>query len=346
MLQRPTFNRRQTMNVVGIVLILSGIACQASFTVLRRYVIREKINSERDILVWGLGLAGVILASGIWWWPQFGTEKTDWPVFWIAVAGTTLANIVIQFSSTRAASLGDASLTAPIQGMTPLLITAAALSVNEYPSQIGMAGIVLIGLGTWIHNREKATTLTEYLVPLRMLWLPANYDRLRGEERVTVQNDMRAVRWAFLSACIGTIGLLFDGILSRSGSVAEGTAIEWLAVSLAFSMLIRPKPGAQKVVSGSKRTWGIALYGLLWAGHAILIVNAFRFAPVAYIGSLKRLAIILIVAMSWALLGERKALRRLIPAGIIGIGAMLLVFDPASHAIVDKAHVFLQSWVE
>src|SRR5688572_22934861 len=48
-------------------------------------------------------------------------------LFWIAVAVTTVANVLIQYANVRARELAELSLTAPVQAMTPGLVAVAAI---------------------------------------------------------------------------------------------------------------------------------------------------------------------------------------------------------------------------
>ncbi len=326
------------MDPFTIALMTAGIICQAGFGVTQRYLLKEKICSQFDILVGGFGFAAIVLASALLWWPESGIAAPDVRIFWIAVAGTTVAGLVIQYAGVRSRAIADVSLTAPVQGMTPLLIACTAVLINEVPTTLGVIGIVLIACGTWYHNRENATTLAEYLLPFRMLWLPANHASLTPAEQQSTKTDTSAIRWAFLSAALGTIGLLFDGILARSGSVAFGYMIQLVIFSLTYAILV-PNDGV--AIKHPKRWIGMAGFGLLYGLHVVLIMSAFRFAPIAYIGSLKRLTIIVTVLIAWWLLGETKGKRRLLPASIITIGAMILVFDPGSAEIVAGAQSFL-----
>ena len=332
------------MSVFGLVLMLAGVLCMAGSSVLQRYLLREKICSQYDVLVWGFVIAGSMLGIASLWWPGVGLSESDLRVFWVAVAATTAANVVIQYANNKARAIADVSLTAPIQGMTPLLIAGAAVTLNEWPTRIGVAGIVLIALGMWIHTREKATTILEYLLPLRMLWLPSNFSTLSAHEQKQAQNDTLAIRWSYASACFGTIGLLFDGIATRNGSVALGWCIDLLILAFIFSIAMRPER-TDRELRDHLHWLGLSAYSALWAGHVLLIMSVFRFAPVAYVGSLKRLSILATVFLAYVLINEYKAGWRMFPAGMIAFGAMLLFFDPGSSAIVAKADNFLRVWV-
>ncbi len=332
------------MNALAVLLIASGVMCMAGYAVLQRHLISNKVTTERDMLVFGFACATATVASSMYWLPEIGTHVYDARVFWLAIALTTLVGAPIHYASTRARALAPVSKTAAIQGMTPLLITMAAILLNEAPTAIGIVGIVLIAGGTWIHNREGATTWKEYLLPLRMLWLPHNHAALDTAEQLRVRDETSAVRYAFLSACLGTLGLLFSGVAARNGSIALGFTVEVLVLSIIYAIVLPKKAGL--VRTDSPRRWlGILGFGILYGLHMIFIVSAFRFAPVAYVGSLKRMSILATVFLAWFILNEHKAGRRMAPAGLIALGAALLVFDPGSAAIIEKTNVFFRSWL-
>src|SRR5262249_23515114 len=152
------------------------------------------------------------------------------------------------------------------------------------------------------------------------------------------------IRWAYASAGCSTVGLLFDGVAARDGSVALGFTVELMALSLVYQLAMRR--GTAYESKGFGMRWvRNARFGFLYAMHVLLIFTAYRFAPIAYVGSLKRLSILTTVALGWWLLGEKKAGKRMFPALMITAGAVLLFFDPGSSTIVAHADDFLRALV-
>lgn len=336
------------MEPVAIALVLLGVLAMAAHATLQRWLLRERIISVNTALVAQSGISAIFLFSAMWWWGGWGTSFSyNAQAFWLAVAGTTAANIFIQFANARSRELADVSLTAPIQAMTPGLVVIAALTLGELPSWQGIAGIVCIMVGTYVHTRENATTLREYLKPFTMFALPRNFGELPPSEQRKTRQARTALAWAYISAGLGTIGLIGDGLVARNGDVGLGFGVQMLILTLCFSMFSalqkNPREKKEPAVRIKIQPWGpVTLMGLFYGLHVIFVMTAFRVAPIAYIGSLKRLSIIITILLAWFFLHEVKAKRRLWPAAAITLGAMLLAFDGSIGAVIERTQQLIQ----
>lgn len=331
------------MQILAIVLMIFGVFSMAFHSITQRWLLREKVLSKTETLLAQHGISIIFLFSAIWWWNAWGTSfHSHARIFWIAVLGTSLANIFIQNFNAKAKSLADASLLAPIQAMTPGLVTLVALAIGEVPTKQGIAGIVLIALGVYVHGRENATTLKEYLQPFQFLMLPANFETLSSEKQKEAVQNKTALRFAYASAGLGTFGLLFDGLTARTGDVALGFGVQAVILTTVFSFLhisVQKKETAAlaSFMTRFRKHWlAIPLIGVFYGLHVIFIMTAFRLAPIAHIGSLKRFSIVLVALLSWFILHEKKALRRLWPAFIVAAGAFLLAFDGNIDRLLDR----------
>ena len=332
----------EIMETLALILMVLGIFSIALHNTTQRWLLREKILSKTETLVAQHSISILFLLSAFWWWNSWGTAfHSHTLLFWFSVMGTSIANIFIQNFNAKAKSLAEASLIAPIQAMTPGLVTVAALLIGEYPTKQGIAGIILIGLGVYIHSRENATTLREYLQPFQFLMLPANFSKLPAEKQNEAIKNRNALRWAYASAGMGTFGLLFDGLTARNGDIALGFGIQAIILTTTFLILysvVRKKETASLLPLGVRlkaHLLPILLIGIFYGFHVVFIMTSFRLAPIAYIGSLKRLSIPLIIFLSWIILKEKKAVRRLWPASIVTFGALLLAFDGSMGRILD-----------
>lgn len=320
--------------VIALALVYAIAAALNS--VIARFVLRtEKINEAQFLFV-QQGINAVFLASAVFWFDEFGTSsRYNAAVFYSAVFVTTAANIVIHFAGARSLRLAEASLVAPIFAMTPALVTVAALYIGEFPSLQGIFGIAFISIGTYLHARENATTLKEYLQPFRLLARPANFALLSGDEQAKIESNRKGLLWAYVRACFGTIGLIADGIAARNGNVALAFAIEAAVLACVFSAPAI-KSGWRNSVKVPRVLWMfIAVTGVLYGLEVLSIMTAFRLAPVAYVGSLKRIEIPLTIIFSGYMLGEAAARRRIWPALVITAGAMLLAFDSGISKFIE-----------
>jgi drug/metabolite transporter (DMT)-like permease len=182
------------MSIIAIILVLTGVLAMAGHGLAQRYVLREGILDKKTVLISQHGISALLLLTALFWWPALGNFSV-WPqIFWLAVLGTTLFNIIIQFANARSRELADMSLTAPVSAMTPMLVTVAALALKEYPSPQGIAGIILISAGTFWHLRAGFHG-PWYLPFVRFIKLPHNFNQLPPTEQQIVKDERRALRW-------------------------------------------------------------------------------------------------------------------------------------------------------
>ena len=271
--------------------------------------------------------------------------RDDPTIFWIGAIWATGWNILISYANAKSREHADVSLTQPFQGVTPGLITITALLFHEWPSAIGIVGIIFIAVFTYIHGREGATKLSDWLLPFRalvVLQLPKNFDSLPENERSEVllktARQRSGVRWAFVSACAGTMGLMGDGLVSRHGNIAKGLSLQFGVISALnfFAPYLRSAKPEPFFKSGGSLKIFWPLICIFSAGNVISYIvmsSAYRLAPIAYIGSLKRLNIIGVALLAWWFLGEKKGWRLVTALGIT-TGAILLGLDPGGHAYI------------
>lgn len=324
------------MEMLAIVLTLVAVLAMAAEALYRKHLLVQGFT-ERELLVGKCGVAALWCA--LWlvlageWWNSLAPEKTDARMWWIALIATTLANIVIQFANMRATRLAEVSFVVPISALTPGLVVLSGFLIGEIPSTIGLVGIGLIVAGTYAHAREGAT-LREYFTPL-FFWLAfRDTETLSEKER----NRFRALRWAYAGALCATVGLMGDGLVARHGDMILAVAIELVVLALVYAAFL---PRTHGVAVGLRRWGQSALLGCLAAVPFLALGLAFRLAPISYIGSLKRLAIVLTVLGGIWLLKESSGARRMFLALVIVSGAMLLVFDPTHAVVLDSLDAYI-----
>ncbi len=324
------------MELLAIALTLVAVLAMTAETLYRKHLLVQGFT-ERELLVTKCGVAAlwcvIWLALAGEWWNSLAPEKTDARMWWIALVATTLANIVIQFANMRATRLAEVSFVVPISALTPGLVVLSGFLIGEIPSMIGLLGIALIVLGTYAHAREGAT-LREYFTPL-FFWLAfRKTDELPEKER----DRFRALRWAYAGALCATVGLMGDGLVARHGDMILAVAIELSVLALVYALFL-PRSGGSVF---NLRRWGqSAILGCLFAVPFLALGLAFRLAPISYIGSLKRLAIVLTVLGGIWLLKEASGARRIFLALVIVSGAMLLVLDPTQAVVLDSLDAYI-----
>ncbi|OHA08585.1 MAG: hypothetical protein A3B37_01810 [Candidatus Sungbacteria bacterium RIFCSPLOWO2_01_FULL_59_16] len=343
------------MELLAVSLMVAAAVAFALSNVSQRWVLREKVLGVNSFLFSRLGVTAAVSFLLVPFWGGWDTPFQQSPkIFWISVVATGLINgIAIQVANAKASGLAEASLITPIQALTPGLVAIAALGLGEWLLPVEVVGVALIALFNYIHGREDATTLREYLLPFTFLRLPANYDQLDRRKREEARDRTLGLRWAYVSAGCGTIGLIFDGLLARNGNVILGIACKWLVASACVApRLFRASESAERAVAefrkmrkrprGRFEAFAVVACGITLGVGELFSAVAFRVAPIAFVGGLKRLMIPLTALFALSMLREEKAKRRIWPAIGIAVGSALLAFGGATGKLIRSVGQLLE----
>ena len=144
------------------------LALVAAFLTSFLPIINKRLLAEADVSVvaWAvnalslplLGLASILLLP----------LPTVDSVFWLGILGSALLNLVATLLSTQALKLADASLVTPFLTFNPAFtLLVAALTLNESPSVLGVAGVLVIVAGGYFFNVREARR--SWVAPLKAL---------------------------------------------------------------------------------------------------------------------------------------------------------------------------------
>lgn len=337
----------------AVLLAFGGALGMGAGANIQRHMVRKdrRLFTESEVMLGQMAMAlaiNIAVVVPLWGFLGGSALVPNPIVFWGAVGLHFVANIVIQVSDLFARRYADVSLTLPYQAMTPGLLTVAVLFAGEMPGRWGYVGIALIALGVYIHGRLGAGSVWAYLIPLwRLLFLPANVGLLTAEARQKARDEQKGVRLAFLSAFCGTFGLLAEGMGARHGNPAL-MAVSSLTLLTSFSVfwffvmrrMSAPNAGIDQGMPPLRER--IRLHGkwlvargacLSMAGFCPMIAN--RLAPIAYIGTLKRLAIPIGAFIAKRYFHEKVPLGRWVTISMITTGAVILVLDGTPARVVD-----------
>jgi len=316
---------------VIIPIILGTIAISFN-NVVRRYVMKSRaISPLQGLILYYAAAAGLFGVVYIFFWGL--TLPQLLPGIWTAVICGVAVNIFIQFFKMKASSLdeGEVSLTAPLQALTPGLIIGLALLLGEYPSKVGVLGIGLMVLGTYVLLWEKTPQhWYEYFGPLKRI-----IGLFRKDLTLAERNKNLAVMLSLGSAGLGTIGLIFDGLYSRRSINIQGLIFSagvfvglLCLIYLAWYLLRSATQPAQRFRSISRRAiFGLLAMGVLWVMQVVTIYPTFAKTFIAYTGTLKRFSILISVVLGYFLFHEQDIKKRLWAAIIILAGVILISLD-------------------
>lgn len=220
---------------------------------------------------------------------------------WALVAGGGL-NVVSSVLYMRAIRESDLSLVVPLIAFTPLfLLFTSPLLLGEFPRPKGIAGVILIVLGSYsMMSRERSG-----LAPFRAL--------LREP----------GARWMLLVALIWSLTANVDKI-----GVGHSSPAFWaVAINLFISMALAPAALRRK--GALARPTFRTLFPLGAAGGLGIIcqMTAITLTIVPYVIAIKRTSTVMSVLWGHFLFGEQGLRERLRGASLMLIG-MVLVLIP------------------
>lgn len=303
------------------------LAVIAAFTNATYYIANKKFLQIMDpnilaatgFIFTSVMLLGISFFQGI---PSIGSQ------FLFAVLATTLLNILATTLTFRTLASTDISLAIPMLSFTPLfLVGTAALILHEIPSVIGMVGIVIIVTGSYVLN--TADEHKNLIDPFRAI--------------ISCPGVLFMLVVAFLYA----IAINFDKMVMQNSDTVFGSGIVFLLLGIAFTIIClisrwqlsknfhqsaflkTPFPPANFPLLRWRDVIGIGLFiGIIITIEAVVINTAYTQQIVPYVIAIKRMSIILIVFYGAFIFREKEIIRRLSGAGLMLIGAMLILLYP------------------
>ncbi len=302
-----------------------GAAANAGYFIATKKLlatIDKNVLAAGSFFVTGIFLFILALIRGI---PPLGNELV------MAIAATSVLNIIATTLVYRALSTTDISLAVPMISFTPIfLIATSFLLLGEIPTPLGIAGICVIVTGSYILNLSQAHT--SFADPFRAI--------LRNRGSVS----MLAVAFLY------SIALNFDKMVVLNSDPVFGSALVCLVLGISFFLIRQVSvfhhnigradpacPVPQRIIAQAKRQTTIDPYiasALAFAGIGIMLtiesvtINyAFTLQIVPYVIAIKRMSIILIVFYGTLIAHEGEVLRRLAGAGFMVAGAILIILS-------------------
>lgn len=250
------------------------------------------------------------------------------PRFFLAVAATSVLNIIATTLTFRALVSSDISLAVPMLSFTPLfLVGTAALLLGEFPSMIGSLGIVIVVAGSYILNMARGhTRITD---PFR--------------DMIAHPGIMAMLVVAFLYS----VSINFDKMVVQNSDPFFGSGIVFLVLGTSFGLIAAlarygflprrlmppqrpaiPREPAEPRSSGKYLLMAGLLTGALITIEAAAINTAYLLQIVPYVIAIKRMSLILIVLYGTLIFRETDLVRRLAGAGLMVSGVILILMFP------------------
>ncbi|MCL2837780.1 MAG: EamA family transporter [Oscillospiraceae bacterium] len=200
----------------------------------------------------------------------------------------------------RALQLGNVNQIVPIKkSSTILTMIFAFIFLNEPAGWLTVAGMALIGIGTWLmldlkKSDTKATSLT---------WLPF---------------AILAAVFAAITAILGNIGI-------AEIEANLGTAIRTMAV-LPMSLLMFGIAGDKKSKISRKNWVFLILSGIATGASWLFFYRALQIGNAIHVVPVDKLSIIITMLFARLFLGERFSARSLIGLALLTAGTLIPIF--------------------
>ncbi|NEP74792.1 MAG: EamA family transporter [Okeania sp. SIO2G4] len=194
--------------------------------------------------------------------PQLGNS------FWLALSVSTSLNAIAYTIYLKAIKISDLSIIAPVTTFTPLfLLITSPLIVGEFPKLLGMFGVFLIVVGSYLLNiKEKQRG---YFAPFRAIIID------------------QGSRLALLVAFIWSISSNFDQVgVQNSSPIFWGISIFFtISILLLPIVLYKSHHNRYKLKTGG---WKLVIYGMINSVAMGCQMMAINLTFVAYVIYVKR----------------------------------------------------------
>jgi len=226
--------------------------------------------------------------------------------FWLGFLCSGLIQIINAILYMRAISKGDISTVMPMLSFTPLvLLIVSPFTIGEFPSAIGLIGILLVVSGSYFLNLDlkKMSTLAPF--------------------KAIIKN--KGTRYMLIVATLWGISGVFDKISITNSSVLQHITFMNLLVFCAMTIIvISQKKFDFPRMKETKAD--LFLVSLFTTGSFLFHYIAISLTLVAYVVSIKRITGVFSVLLGAYYFNEPNLRQRLAASLIMFTGVLLIVF--------------------
>ena len=229
------------------------------------------------------------------------------PGFWLAILIGGSLNILAFTLYVRAIKLADLSLTVPLVTLTPLFLLATSpLIVQEWPTWADGIGVVLLVIGSYVLNIQSPAAGSS-----ANFWSP-----------LLAMAKNPGSRLMLCVAFIWSITSNFDKIgVVNSSPLCWAVALFTVIAGGMVPFVLRPGRGLKPLIG----QWKLLIVTGGFNAFAIAFqMLALTLAPVAQVIAVKRMSTLLSVLMGHFFFGEKGLRSRLLGAGIMVSGVVIM----------------------
>lgn len=234
----------------------------------------------------------------------FGIEAMSSRFLW-ALLGGSLLQLVVILLYFKAIKRSEISVTVPLLTLTPLfMLLTSPIMIGEFPSLLGIGGIFLIVVGTYISNLDQKRG--GFFGPFVSL----------------VKNQ--GSRYMLLVAFIWSITANIDKI-----GVEETTPIYWAFtkdfVILLYLIPILAVKSTKPMQQINHRKWPLLLVGFFRSASVLTQMFALQLILVAYVISIKRASSIFIILFAFLFMNEKRNFKNRMIGIIIILAGLFII---------------------
>jgi len=222
----------------------------------------------------------------------------------------------------RALKLGNVNRVVPIdKSSTILTMTLAFIFLGEPIGPFTIAGMILMGVGTWLMIEFKKS-VTGQGDGSSVLCNKAN----QPSSRLT---SLTKHSW-FIFAVMAAVFASLTAIFGRAG-VQDMDANLWTAIRTAVVvpvswLMVFLTGGQKKVKTVDRKSWiFLILSGMATGGSWLFFYHALQIGNASFVVPIDKLSIVLTMGFARVFLGERFTVRTLIGLALLTIGTLLPV---------------------
>ena len=277
-----------SLSFVFLIIIFAAF-CHAGWSTIVK-------KSENGLVM--MGITSII--EIIIFFPLIFTVPLPNNSIWFFIFATTFLHGLYRYSVIKSYEYGDLSFVYPIaRGGSVLLIGLISILILKVNINIiGITGIVLICLGLFMISflTAKKFNRSAFIIAITTASLIATYTILDG---IAVRRSENAFTFIYWMLLLNGIPMLVYAFFSRSGF---------------------QKKNSYKIMDGvTAGVLAILGYGL--------VVWSMQYIEIAYVSSIREISIVLATLLSFYLLKETDARKRVMPSIIICTGITILYFQ-------------------
>lgn len=234
------------------------------------------------------------------------------PIFYPLLLLNTGIGVLGTILYMKALNVGDISLVDPISALSPLLLLITTpLIVNEFPSPLGLVGVMIIVCGVYLLKLQKVTGSSTFS---KDTVLSPFYG---------IANEP-ATKYIVLMIIVYSISAPVDKVIIEASGPIMYSASLHICQSIILTGVAIYMTDSWRSDMFSRDTFKLSPIGLLSGIASMFQMIALTYTLVVYVISIKRLGILIGTIWGIFVRGEEGGIPRLIGSGLIIAGTILI----------------------